>query len=254
MWSAEFAGVCARHADLAAVHESATGTLALVLRHTILPLPEERPGWLAETRGAACGTLRDLRDAGFMGRSVVAQWLPVQRLGQIFDAWPCRWEGDPVRAAQLRDVVRRVLADQRFVATWRAWRCRAAPAFEPTSISRWYHAMAPTWLGIQPELRRQLVLQTHLWIMERVLDRDAWPPPAADLAEDGSFAHRLERLVGPDDRPRWDPWIATVRAELARELTCAPERRGERWTRRLFRTAWRVPPPAVAESASLRAL
>lgn len=255
MWSAALAEACARHPGLVAVHESPGGALALVLRHTLVPLPEERGAWLTETRTAAREVIHDLRGRGFKGPTVVAQWLPVQRLGYVFDTWPCRWQGDPARAARMREIVRRLLAERRFLASWRAERRRRIPAgLEPPAVRRWYCAMAPTWLGIKPEVRRQLVLQTHVWIIERALDGDAWPPPVADLAEDGALVHRLERLVPPDDRPRWSPWIAAVLAGLARELACAPERRDQRWMRRMFLVAWRVPPPSVAQGARMSAL
>jgi hypothetical protein len=255
MWSPALAEACARHPDLAAVHESPTGTLALVLRHTIVPLPEERGTWLSETRAAAQGVVDDLRRAGFAGRTVVAQWLSVPRLDYVFDTWPSRWEGDAERAAQLRDLAGRLLADRRFLAYRRAVAARRARIpREPQGIRRWYCTMAPTWLGIQPEVRRKLVLQTHVWIVERVLEGETWPGAAEDLEEDGVLVHRLERLIRPADRPHWQPWIAAVLAGLARELARRGDGHGHRWIRRLFLVAWRVPPPAVARGVSLRAL
>src|SRR5207245_307975 len=160
-------------------------------------------------RAAARDVIDDLRGAGFEGDVVVAQWLPVHRLVRIFDDWPRRWEGDPVRAAQLRRVVRQLAADHRFLAWRSAERRRLRPRGrrEPPSVSGWYCAMAPVWLGLAPEVRRQLVLQTHVWIIERVQVPDACPPPDDDLVPDGALAHRLERLVPADDRARWRPWI-----------------------------------------------
>ena len=255
VFAERYAQACRRHPDLVAVHESPNGDIALVLRHTFVPLPEEHAEWRRATRAAARDALDDLRGAGFEGDVVVAQWLPVHRLVRIFDDWPRRWEGDPVRAAQLRRVVRQLAADHRFLAWRSAERRRLRPRGrrEPPSVSGWYCAMAPVWLGLAPEVRRQLVLQTHVWIIERVQVPDACPPPDDDLVPDGALAHRLERLVPADDRARWRPWIDTVLARLARAFERAPERRDHRWMRSLFLVAYYVPPP-VGHGAILRAL
>src|SRR5204862_143444 len=70
---------------------------------------------------------------------------------------------------------------------------------------------------------------------------------------DGALAHRLERLVPPDERARWRPWIDVVLAKLGRALERAPERRDRRWLRSLFLVAYDAPPP-VGQGAILRAL
>ena len=119
VFAERYAQACRRHPDLVAVHESPNGCIALVLRHTLVPLPEEHAGWECDTRAAARDVIDDLRGAGFEGDVVVAQWLPVPRLARIFDSWPRRWEGDAVRGAQLRKVVRLLVADHRFLA-WRS--------------------------------------------------------------------------------------------------------------------------------------
>jgi len=262
VFAERYAQACRRHPDLVAVHESPSGAIALLLRHTLVPLPEEHAGWERETRAAARDVIDDLRGAGFEGEIVVAQWLPVQSLARILDGWPRRWEGDPARAAQLGSVVRQLAADQRFLAWRRGERRRRRPRGRPeppsargwpTEVSGWYCAMAPIWLGVAPEVRRQLVLQTHVWIIERVQVADACPPPDDDLASDGALAHRLERLVPADDRARWRPWIDTVLARLARALERAPERRDRRWLRSLFLVPYHVPPP-VGHGAIVRAL
>src|SRR5207247_1739043 len=56
-----------RQPDLVAGHESPNGCSALVLRHTLVPLPEEHAGWERETRAAARDVIDDLRGAGFEG-------------------------------------------------------------------------------------------------------------------------------------------------------------------------------------------
>jgi hypothetical protein len=255
VFAERYAQACRRHPDLVAVHESPNGDIALVLRHTLVPLPEEHAEWRRATRAAARDALDDLRGAGFEASVVVAQWLPVPRLARIFDSWPRRWEGDPTRAAQLRRVVRQLAADQRFLE-WRSTehrRLRPPGLRASASVGRWYTAMAPLWLRLQPEVRRQLVLQTHAWIIERVQASDTCPPPADDLSPDGALAHRLERLVPPDERARWRPWIDVVLTKLGRALERAPERRDRRWLRSLFLVAYDVPPP-VGHGAILRAL
>jgi len=255
VFAERYAQACRRHPDLVAVHEAPDGCIALVLRHTLMPLPEEHAGWERETRAAARAVIDDLRGAGFEEEVVVAQWLPVRRVAHIFDDWPRRWEGDPARASQLRKVARRLVADERFLS-WRAAerrRLRPRGRREPPSVGRWYCEMAPVWLGLAPEVRRQLVLQTHVWIIERALMPDACPPPAVDLVPDGALAHRLERLVPPDDRARWRSWIDAVLAKLARAVERAPHRRDRRWVRALFLVPCRVPPP-VGHGAIMSAL
>jgi hypothetical protein len=250
-----YAQACARHSDLVAVHEALDGTIALLLRHSLVPLPEEHAVWERDTRAVVCDVTHDLRGAGFAGNVVVAQWLPMHRLAQIFDAWPLRWESDPARAAQLRDVARRIVADDRFLAWHTAERRQRRPRDRPgpASIGRWYDTMAPHWLGLQPRMRRELVLQTHVWIVERALAPDACPPPAIDLVPDGALAHRLERLVPPDDLTRWRPWIAIVLRALASALERVEAGGGARAVRSLFLVPARVAPP-VGHGIVLRAL
>ena len=139
VFAERYAQACRRHPDLVAVHESPSGDIVLVLRHTLVPLPEEHAEWRRATRATARDVLDDLRGAGFEGGVVVAQWLPVQRVARIFDSWPQRWEGDPARAAQLRRVVRQLAADHRFLAWRSAERRRLRPRGRRSSASlgRW---------------------------------------------------------------------------------------------------------------------
>src|SRR5438552_3137165 len=118
VFAERYAQACRRHPDLVAVHESPNGDIALVLRQTLVPLPEEHADWRRATRAAARDALDDLRGAGFEGTVVVAQWLPVPRLARIFDSWPRRGEGDSARAAQLRRFVRQLPASERRARRW----------------------------------------------------------------------------------------------------------------------------------------
>src|SRR5439155_13083428 len=102
VFAERYAQACRRHPDLVAVHESPNGDIALVLRHTFVPLPEEHAEWRPATRRAARDAPDDLPRARFEGSGGVPQWVPVPRLGGICGSWPRRWGGDPPRAAPAR--------------------------------------------------------------------------------------------------------------------------------------------------------
>src|SRR6266478_3953764 len=52
VFAERYAQACRRHPDLVAVHESPNGDIALVLRHTFVPLPEEHAAWRRAARAA----------------------------------------------------------------------------------------------------------------------------------------------------------------------------------------------------------
>src|SRR5258705_12718777 len=95
VFAERYAQACRRHPDLVSVHESPNGDIAVVLRHTFVPLPEEHAEWRRATRAAARDVLDDLRGAGLQRTVVVAQWLPVARLAPVLDSRPRRGGGDP---------------------------------------------------------------------------------------------------------------------------------------------------------------
>src|SRR5438477_12127069 len=95
VFAERYAQACRRHPDLVAVHESPNGDIALVLRHTFVPLPEEHAEWRRATRAAARDAPDDLRGARFEGSVVVAQRLPVPRPARISPPRPRRGEGGP---------------------------------------------------------------------------------------------------------------------------------------------------------------
>ena len=97
MWNDCLVEVCRRHPDLVAVYESAHGRLGLLLRQTLMPLAVERVEWMAETRTVARGVITDLRSAGFVGGTVVLQWLPPDDVARIVARWIRRWDGNPAR-------------------------------------------------------------------------------------------------------------------------------------------------------------
>jgi hypothetical protein len=274
MWDERFAEVCARHRDLVAVYESRHGRLGLLFRQTLMPLSAERVEWLAETRGSARGVITDLRAAGFRGGTVVLQWVPIGDVARIVGRWVRRWDGDPQRRSQLIAAVERWLIDQRFLATRaRATATVPEPAGErlepegaaPTvarvrlddagldEIKGWYESMASHWLAIQPVRRRRLVLQTHVWIAERVLADPVSGPGLAlkDLGADGALARALGRLVGVSEAAAWRRWIHAVRIELQRALQRPPAERNQGWARSLFLIPYSM---GVPRRGRLRAL
>lgn len=118
-WSATHLMACRAEPDLVAVYESQDGSLALLLRHTITPLAEERRLWARGTRRAAAAIIRRLREEELEGRFVVLQWLPLDEVARILRHWTCRYEGDSDRRAQIARVVEGRLADRAFLASVR---------------------------------------------------------------------------------------------------------------------------------------
>jgi hypothetical protein len=281
IWEDRFIEICRRHHDLVAVYESPRGRLALLLRQTLVPLAAEHFEWLAETRATARAVIADLRGVGFDGATVVLQWLPFGDVANIVSRWVRRWDGDQGRRTQLLAVVDSHLADQRFLDT-QAYRAQPSEetthlepvaAADPMALSDgvggatavlsdgrlddlrdWYARMAPCWLAIEPPLRRRLVLQTHAWIAERVLN-DTGPEPApaaAGLEHDGVLTRLLQHHVDREDRPTWEPWIELVRVDLQRALTRPPARRTAAWARWLFFIPYSVPTPRRAHTRPRR--
>jgi hypothetical protein len=272
MWDERFAAICDRHRDLVAVYESSRGRLGLLLHQTLVPLEAERIEWLAETRAVARGIIAELRAGGFTGGAIVLQWLPIRDVARIVARWVRRWDGDPARRSRLLSVVERRLVDERFLASRRR-HVATVPVEEPpvSSISlgpspeggrvgdaaldqagldalkAWYEAMAPCWLAIQPVRRRRLVLQTHVWIADRVLaDPHADPSAALDeLGGTGALAVALQRLVPAGEAAGWRRWIEAVRTDLARALAAPPAPRTLAWARGLFLIPYGAPVPPV---------
>ena len=249
-WTQLHDAISELHPALVAVHQSASGQLALLMRHALVPANGRRRAWRRAIQLAARDVARDLRAAGLCGRLLIVQRLPPLRARRVLDGWRLLWQRDPLRASELRAMARRRAADARFLAARTAERRRGGRGPRP-SIEQWYADLAPLWLGLSPEPRRRLVLQTHVWITERLTT----PIVAADSddAEYDAFRHRLERLVPPDDRDSWAGWIDTVVATLLRAFDRPPALRDARWARSLFLTACRVAPP-VTHDAQLNAL
>src|SRR2546429_343784 len=173
MWKSELASVCRRHRDLVAIYEAPEGTLALLLRQTLVPLSEERGRWFNDTRRTARAVVASLRAAGVTEDVTVLQWRPLPDVAQVLTGWPCCYLSDPRRCAQLADIVGARLADGEPAAPAPLGRgengLRAAALAIPPTIFDWYRDMAPCFLAVEPPVRRRLILRTHHWIVERVL-------------------------------------------------------------------------------------
>ena len=52
LWTDHLVPACRSHPELAAVFESPSGDVALLLHHTLVPLREESVAWLAQTRAS----------------------------------------------------------------------------------------------------------------------------------------------------------------------------------------------------------
>jgi hypothetical protein len=108
------------HPDLVAIFQSRRGRIALLLRQTLVPLPEERSKWLDETRRSARAVIAALRATGLTGPWLVLQWRSLGQAAEVLHGWRCRYDADPVRRAELTRVVERRLADQRYLDAARA--------------------------------------------------------------------------------------------------------------------------------------
>lgn len=266
MWCEECASVCRAHPDLVAVYESPRGRLALLLRHTVVPLAEERTEWLERTRRTVAPIARGLRAAGAREHVLVLQWLPLARVADVLRTWTCRYEGDAARRATLSSLVERYVADRAFLAL-RAERLpiprpRDADALALLAIigdsrealKHWYLGMAHWWLGVEPPLRRTLMLETHRWILERVLGAGPAEKASAvlDLQPDGRLVRRLAGLIPAREFGAWRPWLRLVVADLEQALMGPIDERDEAWERWLFLIPYSVPVATRASSAAAR--
>src|SRR5437867_4080767 len=63
LFAERYGQACARHSDLVAVHQAPDGAVALLLRHTLVPLSEEHAAWERDTRVVARDGTDDPRAA-----------------------------------------------------------------------------------------------------------------------------------------------------------------------------------------------
>ena len=257
MWLDRFTTACRDCPDLLAIYESPRGRLALLLRQTLTPRIQDYLGWRAETRHDALVVIDRLRRSGFVGGAVVLQSVPLSEAANIMRTWTCRYDADPARRAELGTAAERLAAEERFVSTRTAFRQAtsrggeadgprppfAASVKDLRALRRWYDAMALEWLGIQPDLRRALVLRCHRWVADRVL------VPAADgelCAVDAvvELDQDLTALIPPAELVIWRPWIELVTRALTRALRRPPGEWNRSWVRMLFLIPLNIPPRA----------
>ena len=233
MWDEVCTAVCRRHDDVVAVFESPLGRLALLLRQPLVPAPDERADWLTATQRSARAVTASLRAVGRRDAITVLQWQPLRQVVHIMADWDCSYEGDEIRHAQI-------------VASICAWLTDGGPITPPVAgLGRWYKQMTPSWMSLEPLARRRLVLRTHRWIAERVLEplSQDEEPARDDLEADGLLADWLSDAVASGERETWQPWVHLVRARLRRALAWPGAQRNDVWVRWLFLIPYSVPAP-----------
>ncbi len=271
MWLDRYSAVCQECPDLVAVYEAPDSRIALLLRQTLVPLPEEFSSLRRTTRSAARAAAGKLRAAGFRGGFIILQTQPVGTAADIMRDWPCRYEADAARRTQLVAVAERYAADERYLARQVQSRRRITPrplgvpppfatSGELHGLESWYDAMAPSWLSIEPLLRRALVLKTHRWIAEHILIPAAdGRTPALEICETiAGFGSALIEMIPPDDRAAWSTWVGLVVGDLERAMRRPSVDWNQAWARWLLLIAYSVPiprePPAPTWSVKLTSL
>src|SRR5437867_10589763 len=172
MWLDRYSAVCQECPDLVAFYESPDGRIALLLRHTLVPLPEEFASLRRTTRSAARAAADKLRAAGFRGGLMVLQWQPLGTTAAVMRDWPCRYEADATRRAQLTAVAERYAAEERYLA--RQLQSRRPPSRRPLGapppfaasgelhgLQSWYDGVEPSWRRMGAVLRGALGVSTH---------------------------------------------------------------------------------------------
>ena len=256
MWLDRYSVVCRECPDLVAVYEAPDRRIGLLLRQTLVPLPEELTSLRRATRSAARTVIGKLRAAGFHGGFMILQWQPLEIVTAIVRDWPCRYDADTARRARLEAVAERYAADERYLASRAQALHRAAPrprgALPPFAtpaelhgLQSWYDAMAPSWLGIEPLLRRAMVLKAHRWIAEHILipaaDGQTEPFEIRDAISVLGFA--LIEMIPPDDRAVWSVWVGLVVGDLERAMRRPSADWNQAWARWLLLIAYSVPVP-----------
>jgi len=186
----------------------------------------------------------------------VLQWQPLGTAAAVMRDWPCRYEADTARRAQLAAVAERYAADERYLA--RQLQSRRHPSRRPLGapppfaasgelhgLQSWYDAMAPSWLSIEPLLRRALVLKTHRWIAEHILIPAAdGRTPAPEIRETiAALGEALIEMIPPDDRGVWSVWVGLVVGDLERAMRRPSTDWNQGWARWLLLIAYSVPIP-----------
>jgi hypothetical protein len=101
MWSETYSAVCRRHSQVVAAFESPQGRLALLLRETLVPRPEETAQWCSAIALGARTVRTSLRAAGVTEEVAILQWCSLPQIAHVLAHWDCTYEGDELRYAQL---------------------------------------------------------------------------------------------------------------------------------------------------------
>ena len=110
-------------------------------------------------------------------------------------------------------------------------------------LGQWYRDMTPCWMTAEPFRRRRLILRTHRWIAERVLEPLAHgeEPFVLDLEAQGVLAQSLTRTIPPPELEAWQHWVRLALADLRQALAPTPSPRNEEWVRWLFLIPYSIP-------------
>jgi hypothetical protein len=110
-------------------------------------------------------------------------------------------------------------------------------------FGQWYRDMTPCWMMAEPFRRRRLILRTHRWIAERVLEPLAHgeEPFVIDLEAHGALAQSLTRTIPPHELEAWQFWVRLALADLRQALASTPSPRNEEWLRWLFLIPYSIP-------------
>lgn len=256
-WSEDHVHICRSHSDLVAVYESNGGMLGLLLDQTMAPRAEERLSWREAIQRTARPIIDSLRTAGLDRKFLVLQGLPLEHAARGFRHWTRRYDGDPARRLELERLTDLLLADRRALArrTTRARRLSGPEAGPRTAwddfryavtrpeLTQWYRDMAPTWLSARPLLRRLLILRTHRWIIERIIEpvsRDE-SLSVTDLRPHDTLEAALAEVIPAGALAEWRSWIRLVVSALGHALARPVAGRDDTWVRRLFLIPYRIP-------------
>ena len=112
----------------------------------------------------------------------------------------------------------------------------ALHATRRVGLVEWYASLAPSWLDVEPPVRRLLMLRTHQWIAESMLTprREDMPAAADDLKPGGALVRSLLALIPSGQPDDWRGWVRLVVLELKRALRWPAAKRNEAWAHWLF--------------------
>jgi hypothetical protein len=121
--------------------------------------------------------------------------------------------------------------------------CAAGRSSTTGDLGQWYRDMTPCWMTAEPFRRRRLILRTHRWIAERVLEPLAHgeEPFVLDLEAHGMLAQSLARTIPPPELEAWQPWVRLALADLRQALALTPSPCNDEWVRWLFLITYSIP-------------